>query len=76
MLSAVVLLDRAVGWHRHATLSLLALWFLCVERRRLGGKTPAITVSQVREVFTRLLRHPAPSPERIAVEVTRVLRRK
>jgi hypothetical protein len=35
-----------------------------------------MTVSQVREVFTRLLRLPAPSPERIAEEVTRVLRRK
>ena len=41
-----------------------------------GGKTPAVTVSQVREVFTRLLRVPPPSPERIAAEVTRVLRRK
>jgi SRSO17 transposase len=27
-----------VGWHHHVTLSLLALWFLCVERRRVGGK--------------------------------------
>jgi len=27
-----------VGWHHHMTLSLLALWFLVVERRRLGGK--------------------------------------
>jgi hypothetical protein len=35
-----------------------------------------MTVSQVREVFTRLLRVPAPSPERIAAEVTRVLWRK
>ncbi|AMV40938.1 ParB/RepB/Spo0J family partition protein [Planctomyces sp. SH-PL62] len=34
-----------------------------------------MTVSQAREVFTRLLRVPAPSPERIAAEVTRVLRR-
>ena len=32
-------------------------------------------MSQVREIFTRLLRDPAPSPERIAEEVTRVLRR-
>jgi hypothetical protein len=30
----------------------------------------------VRDVFTRLLRSPAPSPGRIAAEVTRVLRRK
>jgi SRSO17 transposase len=65
-----------VGWHHHMTLSLLALWFLCCERRRVGGKPPAETVSQVREVFTRLLRVPAPSPERIAAEVTRVLWRK
>ena len=27
-----------VGWHHHMTLSLLALWFLCCERRRLGGE--------------------------------------
>ena len=37
--------------------------------------TPAITVPQMRQVFTRLLRHPAPSPGEIAEEVTRVLRR-
>ena len=40
-----------------------------------GGKTPAITASQTRQIFTRLLRHPAPGPEQIAEEVTRVLRR-
>jgi SRSO17 transposase len=65
-----------VGWHHHVTLSLVALWFLCLERRRVGGKTPAVTVSQVREIFTRLLRVPPPSPERIAEQVTRVLWRK
>jgi SRSO17 transposase len=27
-----------VGWHHHVTLSLLALWFLGCERRRLGGE--------------------------------------
>lgn len=27
-----------VGWHHHMTLSLLALWFLALERRRLGKK--------------------------------------
>ena len=31
-----------------------------------------MTVSQVREIFTRLLRSPAPSPERVAEVVTRV----
>jgi SRSO17 transposase len=29
-----------VGWHHHMTLSLLALWFLEVERLRLGGENP------------------------------------
>jgi SRSO17 transposase len=29
-----------VGWHHHMTLSLLALWFLQVERLRLGKKRP------------------------------------
>jgi SRSO17 transposase len=30
-----------VGWHHHMTLSLLALWFLQVERLRLGEKIPS-----------------------------------
>jgi SRSO17 transposase len=29
-----------VGWHHHMTLSLAALWFLCLERRRVGGENP------------------------------------
>jgi SRSO17 transposase len=29
-----------VGWHHHITLALLALWFLVLERRRLGGENP------------------------------------
>jgi SRSO17 transposase len=29
-----------VGWHHHVTLSLVALWFLCCERRWLGGENP------------------------------------
>jgi SRSO17 transposase len=29
-----------VGWHHHMTLSLVALWFLCLGRRRAGGKSP------------------------------------
>jgi SRSO17 transposase len=29
-----------VGWHHHMTLSLLALWYLCLERRRVGGENP------------------------------------
>jgi SRSO17 transposase len=27
-----------VGWHHHMTLALVALWFLCLERRRVGGE--------------------------------------
>ena len=27
-----------VGWHHHMTLCLVALWFLCLQRRRVGGK--------------------------------------
>jgi SRSO17 transposase len=29
-----------IGWHHHVTLSMLALWFLELERERLGGKNP------------------------------------
>ncbi len=29
-----------VGWNHHMTLSLLALWFVTTEARRLGGKIP------------------------------------
>jgi SRSO17 transposase len=31
-----------VGWHHHMTLSLLALWFLTLERRRLGKKNTGV----------------------------------
>ena len=64
-----------VGWQHHMTLSLLALWFLQSERERLGGKTPAVTVPQVRAVFTELQREPAAGAERIAEVVSAVLRR-
>ena len=29
-----------VGWHHHMTLCLVAIWFLCLERRRVGGENP------------------------------------
>jgi SRSO17 transposase len=29
-----------VGWHHHMTLSLLALWYVHLERRAVGGKKP------------------------------------
>ncbi len=65
-----------MGGHHHVTLSLLALRFLVLERLRVGGKTPAATVSQVREIFTRLLQSPAASPARISEVVVRELWRK
>jgi SRSO17 transposase len=44
-----------VGWHHHMTMSLLALWFLALERGRVQKKTPALTVSILREAFSRIL---------------------
>ena len=29
-----------IGWHHHMTLALVALWFLCLEQRRVGGENP------------------------------------
>jgi SRSO17 transposase len=31
-----------VGWHHHMTLSLLALWYLHLERRAVGGENPGV----------------------------------
>jgi len=31
-----------VGWHHHMTLSLLALWFLILEKGRVGKKNPSV----------------------------------
>ena len=31
-----------VGWHHHMTLSLLALWYLLLERRQAGEKSPGV----------------------------------
>jgi SRSO17 transposase len=30
-----------IGWHHHTVLAMLALWFLALQRRRLGGKRAA-----------------------------------
>src|SRR5262249_30053642 len=30
------------GWHHHLTLSILALWFLQLERNLLGGENPGV----------------------------------
>ncbi|MGH6690988.1 MAG: IS701 family transposase [Gammaproteobacteria bacterium] len=34
-----------VGWHHHMTLALLALWFVTLERRRLGEKKTGVDTS-------------------------------
>jgi SRSO17 transposase len=52
------------GWHHHMKASLMALWFLVRERRRLGGKAP-LSVSMVRFMISELLRQPL-SPKEIA----------
>jgi hypothetical protein len=64
-----------VGWHHHMTLSLLGLWFLVLERERVGKKTPAITVPQVRQIFSHMVQQPPPTAETIAATITSVLQR-
>jgi SRSO17 transposase len=49
-----------VGWHHHMTLSLLALWFLELEKRRLGGKSPGPdSTASPRNLLTSLAAEPA-----------------
>jgi SRSO17 transposase len=40
-----------VGWHHHMTLSLLALWFLALEKQRLGKKNPGIDGAAIARGF-------------------------
>lgn len=63
------------GWHHHMTLSLLALWFLVLERRRLSDSTPAITVQQSAEAIGELLRDPTTSVRSLATKITGRLER-
>ena len=39
------------GWHHHVTLAMLAMWFLVLEQRRIGSRTPAITLQQSAEAI-------------------------
>jgi SRSO17 transposase len=64
------------GWHHHMTMSLLALWFLGLERFRQQPTTPALTVSVLREVFSRVIALERLSLEEIVGELNEVLRRK
>jgi SRSO17 transposase len=63
------------GWHHHMTLSLLALWFLGLERFREQETTPALTVSVLREVFSRVLALGRLTLGEIVREMNEVLRR-
>jgi SRSO17 transposase len=63
-----------VGRHHHMTLSLVGL-VIPVPAAPGAEKTPVLTVPQVWEIPTRLLRHPAPAPRTIAREITSVLTR-
>jgi len=64
------------GWHHHMTMSLLALWFLAQERYRVQKKTPAITVSILREAFSRILTLWRLTLDGIVREMNATLRRK
>jgi len=61
------------GWHHHMTASLMALWFLVQESRRLGEKAP-LSVSMVRFMISEPLRQPL-SPNEIAARCRYQMRR-
>lgn len=63
------------GWHHHMTMSLLALWFLGLERFHEQATTPALTVSVLREVFSRVFALGRLTLEGIVRELNEVLRR-
>lgn len=63
------------GWHHHMALSMLGLWFLVLEQRRLDVQTPAMTVQQTAEAIGELLREPDIDPRRLALKITRRLKR-
>jgi SRSO17 transposase len=63
------------GWHHHMTMTLLALWFLELERFEQRATTPALTVSVLREAFSRVLALGQVTLERIVGELNETLRR-
>jgi SRSO17 transposase len=63
------------GWHHHMTMSLLALWFLALERFKEQESTPALTVSVLREVFSRVLGLGRVTLDSIVRELNETLRR-
>jgi SRSO17 transposase len=63
------------GWHHHITMSLLALWFLVQEQRRLKSSTPAITLEQSKAAIAELIRNPDIDTHTLAERITRRLKR-
>ena len=63
------------GWHHHVTLSLLALWFLVKEQRRLRDSTPAITLQQSKDAISEMLRDPDLDAGTLALRITKRLQR-
>ena len=63
------------GWHHHITLSLLALYFLVLEQRRLNQSTPALTLQQSAEAIGEILRDPDTDLHSLALKITHRLRR-
>jgi SRSO17 transposase len=63
------------GWHHHMTLSMLALYFLVLEQRRLSQSTPAVSVQQTAQVMGEILRNPDIDLKRLALKITNRLRR-
>ena len=63
------------GWHHHMTLSLIALWFLVLEQRRLNNKTPAMTLQQSAHAVGEILRDPHVNVRRLARRITQRLKR-
>jgi hypothetical protein len=64
-----------VGWHHQVTLALLALWFLALERRRLGGENPGGDGGADAGDLHRAAPEAPPTASEIAAAVSRVLRR-
>ena len=64
-----------MGWHHHMTLSMLALYFLVLEQRRLSQNTPAVSVQQAAEALGEILRDPEINVKELALMITNRLRR-
>lgn len=64
-----------IGWHHHMTLSMLALYFLVLEQRRLCRSTPAVSMQQTAEALGEILRNPDIDIGKLAVTITNRLRR-